>query len=133
MLLVPQSMWLGVAVLAIGCVVYFMNQKQPMPFVMGMPRQMQRYPQAAQYWPQQPKREGFSWNIIDPKDEQMQTGRVGNSLNQGAPKVENGMLNIPIPVSDEIANLVNLNYKKPTGARRTKIERDEPNAFLPGF
>jgi hypothetical protein len=121
--------------MGIGLVVYYMTRKEPHPSAMGMPKQMQNYPLAMQYWPQQPqqKREGFSWSVKDPEKSTMETGRVGNQLNQGAPKVRNGEVNIPIPVSPEIANLLDLNYKKSTSARRGKLERDDGNPFFPDF
>lgn len=111
LLFVPQYMWVGLAFLGIGAVIYTLGQREPLPIACGQPKYMQASRQRA----------GFSWSVKSSPGER-----------QEGTTVKDGMLNLPLPIDPAVGQFLNLNYKMPTKANVvTQGFEKKRNPFLP--
>ncbi len=129
LLFVPQAMWVGIALLGIGAAAYLLNQRSP-PQSMPM-KYLQSRPSGYARAPQRPQGSGFSWGIKDQKQEEIEKQHVRNVMKRKAPHARDGFFNIPLPVSPEISDLLDLKYQTPTGNRPIRLEKDTPNPLIP--
>jgi hypothetical protein len=130
-------MWLGLAAMGMGLVSYYLFESNPE--TVAKPRQKYRDAMGTMF-PQMPMQDiprrqsqGFAWDIKDPEQEQMDHGKINKSLARQGPYLNQGMLNVPLPVSPEIAEIVDLKYQTPTAAKKARVMRDDPSAWLPEF
>ena len=131
-LLMPQTMWIGLAFLALGTITYLVFQKKPVGMPVGRPRYLSAWPQIA---PQQ--QAGVGWSIKRPLGgERNPVALARNPLEQpeSGPKLENGVFSLPLPMNNEVAQFVNLKYKVPTKAKGFTEEAEKPShPLIPGF
>jgi len=131
-LFIPSTMWLGIAFLAIGAVTYTMVEKRPVAMAPGQPKYLPAWPQPV---PQQ--RVGVNWSLRRPMGGQKNpVARAQDPLGQpdNGPKVENGMFSLPLPMSNDVAQFVDLKYRTPTKAKGFTEEMEKPpHPLIPGF
>lgn len=144
LLFFPASMWMGIALLAIGTLVYMVAQKPASQnavqkrYVSSMKSKAGSNPYASlapfmqQYSQHRQPAGGFNWEVRDQEQEQIQSTFADKRMTRQVPQVKDGMLNLPLPVSPEIADLIDLKYSKPVGAKYSKVERDTDNQWIPG-
>lgn len=123
LLLMPQTSWMGLAVLAIGAVSYMLEPK-PAAGAAVLPGYAQ---------PARAARPGFSWGIKDPRKQEMERGNVSKFHQRQSAYMEDGKFNIPLPVSPELSEIMDLKYQRPVKGKRTRIERDTDNILFPDF
>jgi hypothetical protein len=115
LLFVPQTAWMGIAVLAIGAITYGVFQRQPAP--------AQAYPGYMQaFAPKRMQRTGINVLRKQPTDQQQQ-----------GPGIKEGMFSLPLPIDDDVGRFVDVSYKTPTGAQGFTEEKEKKHPFLPGF
>lgn len=112
LLLVPNTSWLGLGLLAIGAVAFMLDRREPLEIATGPPSILKRM-----------QRPGVSWSIRQP---------LANQDNQ--PKLEKGMFSLPLPMGPEISRFVDVKYNAPTKARGFTEEQEKPgHPWFPGL
>lgn len=140
MLFVPQTMWLGIGLLAIGGVLSFVLQKEPLSIAKRQPQYLNylaQYPGYPGYPPERRARSGVEVNTLNPGSEFMDEVYTGSQLDakrQHGPRIEGGMLKMPVPMAEEVAQFTDITYNVPTKAKQFTQGRDKGgNPLLPGF
>jgi len=129
LLFVPRVAWVGVAVMAIGGVLYAMSWKEPAPAY------NQYFPD---YMPASRIRRAAPGVELTRRDvasdfEKAKRNPYGAGP-QNAPRIEDGMFKLPLPMPDEIAGLADVTYNVPTKAKGFTQQKDKGgNPWLPGF
>jgi len=134
LLFVPQMLWIGAAMVAIGAILVSMGEKNSTrlayPSRFGSATGIQQ-----EFMPQARARNGVSANV---KNLMADDGRDPVSRAQDpfgeAPKtpfVENGNFNLPVPIAGEVNRFLDTTYSMPTKANGVSLERDKRNPFLP--
>lgn len=113
LLLIPQTMWMGIALLAIGAVTYSVTRRSPTSL-----------PQAwYSPYPQRLERAGISMTRRHP----LEKGQQG-------PQIKDDMFNLPLPIDEEVARFMNVSYKTPTQAKGFTQEKEKAgHPWLPGM
>jgi len=135
LLFTPKLAWAGIALLAIGAVTYAISRREPnitASQAFAQSPYMQDYPM----WPQRRRgAPGVAWNLKDQYREgvdQIKSGVTGETTK--GPHIKDGMFNLPVPMENEVGDLVDLNYKVPTKAKGFTQGKDKGgNPWLPGF
>ena len=131
MLMVPQGLWIGIAFLGIGIVIYGLNQKDPSQMPIAPPKSM------AAFYPNRQQSAGVAWDIRDiAPGKGNPVARAQNPMGapEEGPYVKEGMFNLPLPMSEEVSQFVNLKYKTPTKAKGYMEEMQKKgNPWVPDF
>lgn len=143
MLFVPQTMWLGLGFLAIGGVLSFVLQKEPLSIAKKQPQylnylaQYPGYPGYAGQIPERRAHSGVEVNTLNAGSEFMDEVYNESQLDpkrQHGPRIEGGMLKMPVPIAEEVAQFTDITYNVPTKSKRFTQEKDKGgNPLLPGF
>jgi hypothetical protein len=120
LLLAPGAGWMGIALIAVGAVAYSLNRKGP-----TAPAGFQPYPQPQAYALAKGG-QGFNWDLKDPGEVDPREDTLGTHK---SPHLDGDMLNIPLPVADELERFINLKYSHKTNAKRARLEQDMGSPF----
>jgi hypothetical protein len=140
MLFVPQTMWIGLGLLAIGGVLSFVLQKEPLSIAKRQSQYMNylsQYPGYQDFLPERRARSGVEVNTLNASSEFMDSVYKESQLDpkrQQGPRIEGGMLKMPVPLAEEITQLTDITYNVPTKAKQFTQARDKGgNPLIPGF
>jgi hypothetical protein len=105
LLVFKEGVWIGVAVMAISVVLFFLDSSSQKRFA-GPPQRLQyAFPNPQQYQPNQegkPPTTGVSWNTSD---------TLGNPMGKRqGPYMDGNDFNLPLPMGD-LTNLVDMRHK----------------------
>lgn len=114
LLFIPQTSWLGIALLAIGVVTNLVGEKAVRASgPINYPIPIRSQPQAA----------GIAIRNKSPLDQEQQ-----------GPSIKGGMFNLPLPVDGEISKFMDVSYKTPTKAKDFSMKKaKQGNPWVPGF
>jgi len=136
MVLVPPFSWIGLALLGIGGVVYFLSSKDPASAA-DYPTRYMQYVQNPQMRFGRRSRSGVEMTSRDTLSEYADrtlSPYGENTATSTGPRIEGGMFKLPVPIDNDVARFTDLTYNVPTKAKDFAQGRDKGgNSWLPGF